>query len=164
MRLVILAQPHARDAQLTDIYLLAKSQFLRADRQLTCDQIPSRPLFSRIGREGCWGSFAIQDCRQKLDTYCSRWEIFYRAERTLLGRPPIPKVLEAYVDKGFLVHDEDAGGGKENIYFVRLPSAAMALPQKEWMVRGLPATCGHRRAIHPPSNLLATPVLSDEKR
>ena len=111
-------------------------------------------------------SVAIQDRRQKLDTYCSRWESFDRAERTPLGPPPIPNVLKAYVDKGFLVYEENTGDGKENIYFVCLPSAAMEIPQKEWVVRGLPVSAARSRrlAIHPPSNLLAIPVLSEEKR
>lgn len=111
-------------------------------------------------------SLAIQDRRQKLEAYCSKWESFDRAERTLLDPSPIPKVLKAYVDKGFLVYEEDAGGRKENIYFVRLPSAAMEIPQKEWMIRGLPAsaTRGHQRAIHPPLDLLAIPVLSRDER
>jgi len=108
---------------------------------------------------------AIQDRRRKLDTYCSRWESFDRAERTLLGPPPIPNVLKTYVDKGFLVYEENTGGGKKNIYFVRLPSATMEIPQKEWVVRGLPvgAARSRRLAIHPPSNLLAIPVLSGEQ-
>jgi hypothetical protein len=109
---------------------------------------------------------AIHDRRQKLEAYCSRWENFDRAEWTLLGPPPIPKVLKACIDKGFLIYEEDAGGHKENIYFVRLPSAAMEISQKEWMVRGLPAsaTRGHQRAIHPPLDLLAIPILSEEER
>lgn len=112
------------------------------------------------------GSLAIQDRQQKLEAYCSRWESFDRAERTLLGPPPIPKILKAYTDKGFLVYEEDAGGLRENIYFVRLPSPVMEIPQKEWMVRGLPAsaTRGHQRAIYPPSDLLAIPVLFGEER
>ena len=81
-----------------------------------------------------------------------------------MGPPPIPRVLRTYTDKGFLVH-EDAGDDKESMYFVRLPSAAMEIPQKEWTVRGLPASAarGHQRAIHPPLDLLAVPVLSEEE-
>lgn len=76
------------------------------------------------------------------------------------------KVLKTYVNKGIIVYEEDSGGGKENIHFVRLPSAAMEMPQKEWVVRGLPvsATRSYRPAIHLPSNLLAIPVLSEEER
>jgi len=109
-------------------------------------------------------SLDIHDRRQKLEAYCPRWESFDRAERTLLRPPPVPGVPEAYVDKGFLVYEEDAGSQRENIYFVRLPSAAMEIPQKEWMIRGLPgcAARGHRRAIYPPLDLLAIPVIYGE--
>ena len=111
---------------------------------------------------GVNGTLAVQDRRQKLEVYYSRWERFNCAEPIILAQPPFPKVLKAYVDKGFLVYEEDAGGGKENIYFVRLPSVSMEIPQKEWMIRGLPINTarGHHPAIHPPSDLLAVPVLS----
>jgi len=71
---------------------------------------------------------------------------------------PVPNV---YVDKGFLVYEEDAGGQEENIYFVRLLSAAMEISQKVWVIRGLPACAarGHQRAIHPPLDLLVIPVV-----
>jgi len=94
------------------------------------------------------------------------WKSFDRAKRIILDPPHGPDVLRSYVDKGFLVHDMIAGGGKVNIHFTRLPSVAMGIPQKEWTVRGLPdsSTRGHQRAIHPPSNLLAIPVLSGEER
>lgn len=124
-------------------------------------------LFSAGLEEGVVGdSLEIQDRRQKLEVYCSRWQIFDRAERTLLGPPPFPNVSSAYVDKGFLIYDEDMGDGKEHIYFVRLPSSAMGIPQQEWMIRGLSASGvrGHQRATYPPSNLLATTTLSDGGR
>lgn len=105
----------------------------------------------------------LRDRRQKLEAYCSRWESFDRAEYTLLDPPPLPNSQSAYVDKGFLVYYEDVDDGKENIYFVRLPSRTMETSQEEWMIRGLPAS-GHQQAIHPPSNLLAIPILSEEEK
>lgn len=108
----------------------------------------------------------IQGRRQKLDAYCSRWERFDHAERTLLRLPPLPKLRKVYVDKGFLICIGDAGGGKEDIHFVRLPSPGMEIQHKEWTIRGLPASAnrGHKRAIHPPLDLLVLPVLSQGER
>jgi len=122
-------------------------------------------LFS-AGLEGrtAGDSLAFQDRRQKLEAYCSRWEHFDRAGRTLLDPQPTPNHVKVSVDKGFLVYEEDTGDRKENIYFIRLPSVAMEIPQKEWMVRGLPATRGHQWAILSPLDLLAIPVLSREGR
>jgi hypothetical protein len=70
------------------------------------------------------------------------------------------------MDKGFLIYEAGAGGGKVDIYFVRLPSAAMEITRKEWVIRGLPSSgaYNYKRAIHPPSNLLAIPVVSEGER
>ncbi|KAF9790597.1 hypothetical protein BJ322DRAFT_1104254 [Thelephora terrestris] len=106
---------------------------------------------------------AIRDRLQKLDAYCSRWERFNHAKRTLLGQPPLSNIRRVYIDQGFLICIGDPGGGTEDVHFTRLPSPAMEISHEEWTIRGLPAssTRGHKWAIHPPSNLLATPVLSE---
>jgi hypothetical protein len=123
-------------------------------------------LFSAGLEERTAGSdpLGIQDRRQKLETYCSRWERFRHPEPILLGPPPFPNYGSAYVDKGFLMYDEDAGGEKENIYFMRLPSPAMEVPRIEWIIRGLPTSSlyGHGRAIYPPLDLLAITVSSED--
>ncbi|KAF9790586.1 hypothetical protein BJ322DRAFT_1017263 [Thelephora terrestris] len=121
-------------------------------------------LFSAGLEEGAdTGSLSIQDRQQKLESYCSRWESFDRAERAapLL----LPDIDDAYVDKGFFICGEDAGGGKEDIHFMRLPSPAIGLTQKEWTIQAPPASTpyGRRRAIYPPLDLFAISVLSQEE-
>lgn len=108
----------------------------------------------------------IQDRRQKLEAYCSRWWGFEHAERTPLAPPLVPNVVDPYADKGFLIYGEGVGDGKENIHFVRLPSPVMEVPRKEWTIRGLPSSAGFRyqQAIYPPLDLLAIPVVSQEEQ
>lgn len=48
---------------------------------------------------------------------------------------------------------------------MRLPSPAIEVPQEKWDIRGLPGSTifGHSRAIYPPLDLLAIPVLYQDE-
>jgi hypothetical protein len=108
-----------------------------------------------------YDAMSIPERRQKLETYCSRWEGFGDAKRIPL-RPPPFDACEVYVEKGLLVCVGGAGDDKGKMCFVRLPSPTMEIQRSEWIIRGLPGDpVGERsRAIYPPADLLAIPVLS----
>ena len=124
-------------------------------------------LFSAGLEEKVTGeSLTIRDRLRKLETYCSRWERFGHVKPIKLGPPPLSTFRKAYASKGFLIYTEDADNHNQNIHFVRLPSLAMEIPLEEWTIWGLPgcAVLRNNLAIHPPSDLLAIPVLHDGGR
>jgi hypothetical protein len=73
----------------------------------------------------------IQDRRQKLEAYCSRWENFDCAEQILLTQSSLPNVQNTYVDQGFLIYNEYTGDKQENICFVYIPSRMMGTPLED---------------------------------
>jgi len=99
---------------------------------------------------------SVEDRRRLLQEYTSRWDHPSPVGLLRLNDQPWGRHVSPTVRYDHLVFEEPSviGPDVNNFRFVRLPSASLGMPTKEWDLLGIPGWFG---GIHPPSNLLVVP-------
>ncbi|KAF9645849.1 hypothetical protein BDM02DRAFT_3119615 [Thelephora ganbajun] len=105
-------------------------------------------------------SMSVEDRRRLLLRYTRRWDHHSQGE---LWSLPISNPWQTVKHKhGHLICTEASvvGADMTDVRFLRLPSVSLGMPTKEWNLVAIP---GWPLEIHPPSNLLVTSRMTDEK-
>jgi len=102
---------------------------------------------------------SVEDRRRLLKTYTSRWDHLSPSE---LWSLPVSNLERVIIKHGHIIFAEAsvAGADMTDVRIVRLPSVCLGIPTKEWNLFGIP---GWPLEIHPPSNLLVTSRVTNEK-